>query len=679
MLSRVLLRAPRRAWRLTPSVASLCGEVANGNSVLSARCLSSAGSEEWDAEALRTEGGKTASQPEELRWRTTPWEEKMLAALRAYKEINGDALVPQSFVVPSGDARWPRVAWGYALGHAVRYLRLKAGKHKISPRMDTELKEINFAQSTLQFQWDEIIMPALRHFYQVHGHTDVPCTFVVPDGDDAWPRLSWNWPLGVTVHRIRIDNAYARQVTESKEELKEMKICYEMTMPEREWNEKILPALKIFHQLHHHCLVGRSFKVPHAAPWPEEAWDLRLGTIVNGIRTGSNYVELAARDKDILNEIGFAWDHDVSIWNERIIPALQTCLQASNDTEAMRSWFYTKYGGPAVLQTGDQPEPELRGPKDVVVKVHAVALNPIDYKRRQGVLKMLLKETWPHIVGYDFSGVVTNCGVDADSFAMGDEVFGMLPHDSNGSLAEFIVVQADYISKKPANLTHVEAAALPLVSQTALQSFRLGQLAENKKVLITGGAGGVGSVAIQIAKAVFKAQTVATTTSTKKLERMRLLGADEVVDYGHERFERELAEYDFALDCTGEAKQCFECVTRGGAVVSIAETPTWKSLSTSGDLQGVSVSYFLGAILDCLSSSVTRRARQAQITYEYLFTVADGVIMDEIRQLAEQRALTPVIDKVFPFEKANLAMEYLEAGHAMGKVVVLIVDTTKAT
>ncbi|KAE8984476.1 hypothetical protein PR002_g22932 [Phytophthora rubi] len=324
MLSRVLLRAPRRAWRLTPSVASLCGEVANGNSVLSARCLSSAGSEEWDAEALRTEGGKTASQPEELRWRTTPWEEKMLAALRAYKEINGDALVPQSFVVPSGDARWPRVAWGYALGHAVRYLRLKAGKHKISPRMDTELKEINFAQSTLQFQWDEIIMPALRHFYQVHGHTDVPCTFVVPDGDDAWPRLSWNWPLGVTVHRIRIDNAYARQVTESKEELKEMKICYEMTMPEREWNEKILPALKIFHQLHHHCLVGRSFKVPHAAPWPEEAWDLRLGTIVNGIRTGSNYVELAARDKDILNEIGFAWDHDVSIWNERIIPALQT-------------------------------------------------------------------------------------------------------------------------------------------------------------------------------------------------------------------------------------------------------------------------------------------------------------------------------------------------------------------
>ncbi|KAH7476322.1 hypothetical protein PRIC1_000328 [Phytophthora ramorum] len=344
----------------------------------------------------------------------------------------------------------------------------------------------------------------------------------------------------------------------------------------------------------------------------------------------------------------------------------------------MRSWFYTKYGGPTVLQTGDQPDAELRGPRDVLVKVHAAALNPIDYKRRQGVLKMLLQETWPHIVGYDFSGVVVNCGDEVDSFAVGDEVFGMLPHDSNGALADFIVVRADYISKKPANLTHVEAAALPLVAQTALRSFRLGQLAENKKVLVTGGAGGVGSVAIQIAKAVFKAQTVATTASTKKVERMRLLGADEVVDYGHERFERELAEYDFALDCTGEAKQCFECITRGGSVVSIAETPTWKSFTTSGDHQGVSVSYFLGAILDCLSSSVTRRARQAQITYEYLFIVADGAVMDEVRQLAEQRVITPVIDKVFPFEKADMAMEYLEAGHAMGKVVVQLVDSTKA-
>ncbi|KUF91338.1 Replication protein A 70 kDa DNA-binding subunit [Phytophthora nicotianae] len=301
------------------------------------------------------------------------------------------------------------------------------------------------------------------------------------------------------------------------------------------------------------------------------------------------------------------------------------------------------------MQTGDQPDPELRGPKDIVVKVHAVALNPIDYKRRQGVLKMLLKEKWPHIIGYDFSGMVTNCGDSVDKFAVGDEVFGMLPHDSNGALAEY-------------------SAAVPF----ELAPWWGANCAYHRR------AGGAGSMAIQIAKTVFKAKTVATTASTKKLERMRLLGADEAVDYGHERFERELAEYDFAMDCTGEAKQCFECITRGGAVVSIAETPTWKSLST-GDLQGLTVSYFLGFILDCLSSSVTRRARLAQITYEYMFVVADGAVMGEIRQLAEQRSITPVIDKVFPLEKADMAMEYLEAGHAMGKVIVQLVDTTKAS
>ncbi|KAE8957588.1 hypothetical protein PR001_g31317, partial [Phytophthora rubi] len=224
----------------------------------------------------------------------------MLAALPAYKEINGDTLVPRPFVVPSGDARWPRVAWGYALGGGVNQLRVKARMHKLSTRMmDTELQEMNFAHNARQFQWDEIIMPALRHFYQVHGHTDVPKAFVVLDGDDAWPRLSWNWQLGVTVHHVRTRNDYARQVKESKEELKEMKLCFEM-IAEREWNEKILPALKVFRQVYYHCLVGSSFKVPHAAPWPEEAWGLRLGPIVSQVRFGSNYVELATRDKDIL-------------------------------------------------------------------------------------------------------------------------------------------------------------------------------------------------------------------------------------------------------------------------------------------------------------------------------------------------------------------------------------------
>ncbi|KAL7687095.1 putative GroES-like superfamily, alcohol dehydrogenase, zinc-binding type 1 [Plasmopara halstedii] len=331
----------------------------------------------------------------------------------------------------------------------------------------------------------------------------------------------------------------------------------------------------------------------------------------------------------------------------------------------MRSWYYTKHGGPTVMEMGTQPDPKLADPKDVVVKVHAAALNPIDYKRRQGAMKLIIKDTWPQIVGYDFSGVVTNYGSDVTKFAEGDEVFGI-----------FVVVNSDFISKKPSNLTHVEAATLPMAALTALQSFRHGQLGENKKVLILGGAGGVGSMAIQVAKAVFKPQAIATTASTQKVERMRQLGADVVVDYKLNRFETELKDYDFALDTTGESKQCFECVTRGGSVVTIAATPSRKSLPKH--VQGVDVSLVIGLVMNCLSFSACHQARQAGVFYDFMFVLANGDMMNEVRELAEQRSITPVIDQVFPFEKANSAMEYLESGRALGKVVVQLVDATKA-
>lgn len=153
-----------------------------------------------------------------------------------------------------------------------------------------------------------------------------------------------------------------------------------------------------------------------------------------------------------------------------------------------------------------------------------------------------------------------------------------------------------------------------------------------------------------------------------------LATTDEVVDYTREAFERELAEYDFALDCTGETRKCFECVTKGGTVVSIAETPSRQDLHGL-ESKGIAVSRFIGFVLDCLTRSVVSKARQAQIHYDYFFVVGNGAALDEIRDLCESGALSPVIDKVYPFEKADTAMEYLEAGHATGKVVVeLITD-----
>ncbi|GMF66037.1 unnamed protein product [Phytophthora lilii] len=167
-------------------------------------------------------------------------------------------------------------------------------------------------------------MPGLRRVYQVHGHTDVPSEFVIPTGDGRWPKLSWGWSLGYTVTSIRLSGAYPTQVAASEEELKKLKFCF-TTIAKREWNEKILPSLKVYRQLKHHGLVERPFVVPSEPPWPEMAWGMPLGVVVNAVRTGSRFFKQSTRDKDALIQLGFSWDFYQSNWRERIFPAIQVC------------------------------------------------------------------------------------------------------------------------------------------------------------------------------------------------------------------------------------------------------------------------------------------------------------------------------------------------------------------
>ncbi|DBA03895.1 TPA: hypothetical protein N0F65_004585 [Lagenidium giganteum] len=338
----------------------------------------------------------------------------------------------------------------------------------------------------------------------------------------------------------------------------------------------------------------------------------------------------------------------------------------------MRAWYHTKFGGPAVAQLGELPEPELRDAQDVIIKVHAVALNPMDYKRRQGAMKFILGEKWPHVLGYDVSGVVVSCGAQAKKFRPGEQVYCMLPHDGAGALAEVVAVHESYVAHKPENLTHVQAAAIPMVFLTAILAFRAGHLTEDKRVFVTGGAGGVGSAAIQVAKRMFKASNIATTAASKKADKLKSLGADVVIDHHMTNFESELHEFDFSLDCTGEAKKCIECVTKQGTVVSITETPSPDVLHEQAG-RGVRISRFVGMVLDCLSYSVAKKARRNDVNYKYFFVAGQGEVLEEIRPLFESKQLVPVIDRTFQFEKADAAMEYLEAGHATGKVVVEVV------
>lgn len=243
------------------------------------------------------------------------WAKKVVAAVKAYKEVHGDTVVPRSFVVPTGDARWPREARGYRLGEAVNHLRVDLKAGELSAETVAELEQLRFVTDVSQYRWEEVITPALRHFHKLHAHIDVPFHFVVPTGDASWPRPSWGLKMGYVVNNIRSSKRYGEQMEKLKEELK--------IFAERDWNERLLLSLKVFRDEFHHCIVEVTFKVPARLPWPEKAWGMRLGGAVHSIRKGRSYVEQTTRDRGLLDEIGFAWDRDLSVYNECIFPSLE--------------------------------------------------------------------------------------------------------------------------------------------------------------------------------------------------------------------------------------------------------------------------------------------------------------------------------------------------------------------
>ncbi|EGZ22477.1 hypothetical protein PHYSODRAFT_384666, partial [Phytophthora sojae] len=229
-----------------------------------------------------------------------------------------------SFVVPAGDERWPSVTWGFKLGNAVRNLRVKIEtKSRLPVGMEEELKNLGFVANVNQFKWDNIVLPALWQYRKIHGHADVPQGFVVPSGDEAWPRLAWGHRLGRVVSDIRNRKTFSSQVAASKAELDEIGICYDMLLADRDWKEKILPSFQVCRQEFGNCLIPKVFTVPSSAPWPEKAWTMPLGVVVREIRSGANYVEQVTRDKEVLDAIDFVWNRDDAVWSEVILPALQ--------------------------------------------------------------------------------------------------------------------------------------------------------------------------------------------------------------------------------------------------------------------------------------------------------------------------------------------------------------------
>jgi alcohol dehydrogenase len=330
----------------------------------------------------------------------------------------------------------------------------------------------------------------------------------------------------------------------------------------------------------------------------------------------------------------------------------------------MKAFALDRYGGPEVVSLRDLPDPEP-GETDLLVDVRAASVNPVDFKIRSGGVKVLVKDRFPLVLGCDVSGVVIGAGKAVTRFAIGDAVFARLRKDRIGSFAERVLVDEHLAVNKPAKLSHVEAASIPLVGVTSYQALlEIGKLERGQRVLVHAGAGGVGTFAIQLARHI--GAEVITTASAKNHELAVRLGASQVVDYRTQRFEDVVAPCDVVFDTQGgeTLERSFRVVREGGTVVTVGGRPDAKFAKAWG------LNPILVFALRILMRKITRLAREKRAHFEYLFMRPDGDQLARIADLLASDAIVPVIDATYPFRDTKKAVAHVESGKAVGKVVV---------
>ncbi|KAG8391702.1 hypothetical protein BUALT_Bualt01G0214700 [Buddleja alternifolia] len=304
-----------------------------------------------------------------------------------------------------------------------------------------------------------------------------------------------------------------------------------------------------------------------------------------------------------------------------------------------KAWFYEEYGPKEVLKLGDLPIPSPQ-PNQLLIQVLAAALNPIDFKLRQNPLALL---DFPFVPGCDMAGVIVAKGDDVSKFDVGASVYGNIQHFKSeswklkqlGSLAQLIVVEEDLVAIKPQNLSFEEAASLPVAIQTAIEGFKVAGFKEGQSVFIVGGAGGVGTLAVQLAKEFYKASLVTATASTGKVEFVKRLGADKVVDYTKTTYGEVEDKYDLVYDTVGDSRNSYVVAKENAPIIDI----TWPPSNPKAQHSSLTVS---------------------------------GDILEKFRPYLESGKLKAVIDPNGPFHFNNVikAFGYLETGRARGKVVI---------
>ena len=302
-----------------------------------------------------------------------------------------------------------------------------------------------------------------------------------------------------------------------------------------------------------------------------------------------------------------------------------------------------EYGGPEVLELEEAPMPKP-ATDEVLVKVYATSVNPVDWKIREGARKEKFPADLPLILGWDVSGVIIEVGENVLQFKSGDEVYGRPDPTKDGAYAEYMVVKANQLGRKPKSIDHVNAAAVPLAGLTAWQGlFERGHLEKGQKVLIHAASGGVGTFAVQFAK--WKGAYVIGTTSAANISFVKQLGADEVIDYHNENFEDKLNDIDLVFDTIGgeTQKRSIQVLKNGGKLITT------------------------------LKPEFLAEARQKHIYLEGYTAQSYPEQLEEIADLIDEGSIHPVVSMVLSLEDARKAHQISEDGHVRGKIVIKVV------
>jgi NADPH:quinone reductase-like Zn-dependent oxidoreductase len=311
--------------------------------------------------------------------------------------------------------------------------------------------------------------------------------------------------------------------------------------------------------------------------------------------------------------------------------------------ETMKAVRIHKYGGPECLVYEEVVRPQP-GSGEVLVRVEAAAVNPVDWKVREGYLKEMLYHSLPLILGWDVSGVVEAVDPGVTHFKVGDEVFSRPDLERDGAYAEYVVIRETEVALKPESIDHIHAAAIPLAGLTAWKSIiDAARVAPGQRVLIHGAAGGVGSFAVQLAK--WRGAHVIATASAHNHDYLRELGADEVVDYRAVRFEEVTGKVDVVFDTIGGETQqrSWQVLKKGGILVSIVDPPPVELAGIHG-------------------------VRQA-----FVFIQPDASALAELARLVDTGKLQSRVETVLPLSEARRAQELSQGGHVRGKIVLKVV------